>query len=447
MRRTKKGMKGERKVANITRRHFIKLAAGAVVGAHAFLGGIPPAIAQKKVKLTYWSREYNEKDAKKYAAEFMALHPEYEITVEGLPFTGLYEKLNTALTGGKSADIISCALYWIAAFAELGFLHPIDKVWERDISKKDRDDYFPAGISYCTYRDRLYGTPWRVDGNILIYSADAYREAGLDPAKGPDTWSDLLDHAKKLTVIDQGSGKTKQYGLCMAGKPASDFLGWFLTPLVWSFGGDFTDEKVTRSRMDEKPVIEAYKYAADLNLKFKVAAPGAFTYTTWDTSPILAKRAAAIIFSHQANIGSIWKVSPGMKLGTAPYPKGPAGRYSRAGGWSHAIPVTANLEEAWPFLLYLQDPIRQTVLTVGAPGRRAGLAHEKYDVYRKDPLLKHAPMTGADTATVRGLEKSPLGPKIYEELGSIFSEVWEGKITDENGALKSHQRLNALLKR
>jgi multiple sugar transport system substrate-binding protein len=436
-------------IRKVTRRDFIRTAAGLTAGiasgVYKFSDGIPPAFAQKKTRLTYWARDYSEQDAKKLVTEFMRLHPEYDITVEAIPMNGLYEKINTALIGGKAADIISCSLNWVAAFAELGFLHPMDKVWEKDVSKGDREDYFPSGISYCTYKGKLYGAPWRVDGNILVYSVDALKEAGLNPAKAPDTWDDVLQYAKKLTIASPG-GATKQYGLTMQGKPVTQIFAWFLTPLVWSFGGDFTDEKCTKSRMNEKPVIEAYKYAAELNTKYKVATPAVFSYTYADISPVLAKRNAAIMFGHQANIGIIWKVTPGMKLATAPYPKGPAGRYSRASGWCHIIPVSAKLEDAWPFLLYLQDPMRQAVLTVGTPGRKAGLAHEKYDVYKKDPLLKEAVMSGADTAIVGPLEKSPLGPKIYDELGRIFSEAWEGKITPEDAALKSHGRVNAILK-
>ena len=63
----------------------------------------------------------------------MNLHPEYEITIDGLPYAGLYEKLNTSLMAGKAAEIVTCNMKWIPAFAELGFLHPINNVWEKDV--------------------------------------------------------------------------------------------------------------------------------------------------------------------------------------------------------------------------------------------------------------------------------------------------------------------------
>jgi multiple sugar transport system substrate-binding protein len=444
----KNGSGGKNETKGMTRRDFIKgtaAAAGMAAGGSLFLGGVPPAIGQRKVKLTYWSRDYNEGDAKKYAAEFMKLHPEYDISVEGLPYSGMYEKMNTALMAGKSADLLSVSLPWMASFADLGFLHPLDKPWEKDISKADRDDYFPAGIAYCTFKGKLYGAPWRVDGSLLLWSVDAFKEVGLDPAKGPDTWEDVLAYAKKLTITEPG-GKVRQHGICMGAKPPRLILDWFMAPLVWDLGGNFTDEKVTRSLMNEKPVIEAFKYTADLNTKYKVASPAAFNYVWSDISPVLAKRATAILFGHQANFNIIWKITPGMKLASGPFPKGPAGRFTQANGWCHAIASTAKVEDVWPFLLYLQDPMRQAVLTVGAPGRKAGVKHEKYDVFRKDPLIQYASMSGAEIGIVRGCEVHPLGQKIYDEIGRTVSEAWEGKITPEDAAAKAHARVNTIIK-
>ncbi|HYB21538.1 MAG TPA: sugar ABC transporter substrate-binding protein [Thermodesulfobacteriota bacterium] len=447
---TLENRKGRRETCfqKINRRQFLKSAVGVTgclaVGESIFSGGVAPAFAKGKVNMTYWSRDYNQNDAKKYADEFVKLHPEYSIKVEGLPYAGMYEKLSTALMGGKAADLISCSLAWVAQFSEMGVLYSLDKQWERDIPKADRDDYFPGGISYCTYKGRLYGTPWRVDGNMLIWSVDAFKEAGIDPSKGPDTWEEVAEYGKKLTIRE--GENIKQYGLCMYGKPAFGFLNWYMAPLVWAYGGDFVDDKVTRSRCNEKPVIDAFKYSADLNNRLKIANPPAFSYGWSDISPILAKRATAILFGHQANFNIIWKVTPDMKLGAGPFPRGPAGRFSKADGWCHVIPKTANLEDIWPFCVYLQDPMRQAVLTVGAPGRKAGLAHPKYEIFKKDPLIRYAGGSGADTAVVRGLETHPLGPRIGEEIGRCAAEAWEGKLSPQEAALKGHEKVTTILK-
>ena len=92
----KNGSGGKNETKGMTRRDFIKgtaAAAGVAAGGALFLGGVPPAIGQRKVKLTYWSRDYNEGDAKKYAAEFMKLHAEYDIssrTSRSSPTTGTF---------------------------------------------------------------------------------------------------------------------------------------------------------------------------------------------------------------------------------------------------------------------------------------------------------------------------------------------------------------------
>lgn len=424
------------------RRSFAHRLGGAAVGA-GLLTTAPFVRSQSKIKLHYWSRDYNKTAAETYAKEFMQANPAYEITVEGLPFTGMWEKVNTALLGGKAADLISSVLTWIPALAESDLIHPIDNLWAKDISAADRADYFPSGIDLVTYKNRLYGTPWRVDGNIMIWSVDAFQEAGLDPMKAPATWAELASHAGKLTANRSG---VQQHGIAFAGKPLDLLVGWYFTPLLWSMGGDITDEKVERSRLDDKSSLEAFAYMTDLHRKLKVASPEVFNLAWSDLSPILAKRSTAMILGHQANIDSILKVTPGMKLASGPFPAGPSGRFSQGSGWCHVIPKTAKLDQVWPFLVYLQDPVRQAVLTVGAPGRKAGLAHPKYDALRNDPGLKYAVTSGSDTARSHPLAKSPKNNEVAREVGAALSEAWQGKISSNEAALLAHRKVGDILK-
>lgn len=427
---------------NDGRRQFAKKLAGAAAGvglaAHA-----PFVQSQSKIRLTYWSRDYNKQSAEGYAQEFMKANPRYEISVEGLPFTGMWEKVNTALLGGKAADIFSAVLTWVPALAELDVIHPIDNLWARDVSAADKADYFPSGIDLVTYKSRLYGMPWRVDGNILLWSMDAFKEAGLDPSKGPSTWSELMTYAGKLTA---NRGGVQQYGISWAGKPLDLLAGWYYFPLIWSFGGDITDDKVQHSLMDSKASIEAYTFLTDLHRKHKSATPEVFNLAWSDLSPLLAKRATAMALGHQANIETVMKVTPGMKLAAGPYPAGPAGRFSNGSGWCHLVAKTAKLEDAWPFLLYLQDPMRQAVLTVGAPGRKAGLSHTKYDWLRNDPALRYAVTSGSDTARSHPLAKSPKGTLVAREVGNALSEAWQGKVTPAEAAQLAHRKISDLLK-
>jgi ABC-type glycerol-3-phosphate transport system substrate-binding protein len=423
----------------LTRRQITKLAGAASLSIFA-----PAVHAQGRIRLTYWSRDYNKKDSEAYAAEFMAANPQYSIAVEGLSFTGMWEKVNTALIGGRSADIISAVLTWIPPLAEADLIHPLDTQWMRDVSPADREDYFPSGIELVTYKNRLYGTPWRVDGNLMIWSTDAFREAGLDPNKAPDTWQDLAEYARKLTV--RSGNNISRHGLTFSAKPYDILVGWYFLPMLWSFGGELSDDAGSVSRLDERGALDAITYMIDLNRRDQSTTPAIFNYAWSDLSPLVAQKASAMLLGHQANIDIIEKIAPGTSIGVGPLPRGPAGRFTNGSGWCHVVAKTANLEQAWPFLNYLQDPMRQAILTVGAPGRKAGLTNAKYDKLRSNPLTAYGVVSGTDVARSYPLAKSPKLAAVIREMGVPLSNAWEGRINPREAQALMHQKVTEVLK-
>jgi multiple sugar transport system substrate-binding protein len=403
----------------------------------------PAVFAQAKFKLDYWVDAPSKGPAEKIAAQFMKDNPRYEISIQGIPFAVMWEKVQAGLIGGKSAELISVVLTWIPALAEAGHMHPISRQWATDLSAAEREDYVPLGIKLATFRDNLYGLPYRVDGNIMLWSADAFREAGMDPTKGPETLDDLVSYSARLTRQGQAD---RQFGLAFAAKPLDLLCGWFFYPVLWDMGGDVTDEKVGTSRLDEKAARDAIAYVIDLNRTHRCVAPDAFNYAWSDLSPIIAKRNAAIVMGHQANIEAILKVTPGFNLAAGPYPGGAAGRFTNGSGWCNMIPKTADLDMVWPFLKYLQQPMHQAEITIGAPGARSGLAHPKFDWLRNNPLLKYAVTSGTDTARVHPLSTSPKRLQINRVIGNVLSDAWLGKMTTAQAADDIHKAVNEVLK-
>ena len=37
------------------------------------------------------------------------------------------------------------------------------------------------------------------DVSVMFYNKEHFKAAGLDPSKGPETWTELVDYAQKLT--------------------------------------------------------------------------------------------------------------------------------------------------------------------------------------------------------------------------------------------------------
>lgn len=75
------------------------------------------------------------------------------------------------------------------------------------------DDILPQLLNSYTYAGTLYSLPFHASTMMMYYNKDAFREAGLDPEKAPETIADVADAAGKLLKKD-GTG-VKQYAITM----------------------------------------------------------------------------------------------------------------------------------------------------------------------------------------------------------------------------------------
>lgn len=74
----------------------------------------------------------------------------------------------------------------------------------------DTDDLLKGIAAYYTIDGKLLSLPFNASAPMLYYNKNAFREAGLDPAKPPRTLQELRAAAEKL-VVKQGD-RTTRYG-------------------------------------------------------------------------------------------------------------------------------------------------------------------------------------------------------------------------------------------
>lgn len=73
-----------------------------------------------------------------------------------------------------------------------------------------KEDLVANAVRTFTYNDELKVMPFNVSSILLYYNVDAFKEAGLDPEKAPETIDELADYAKKLKKKD---GDIERHGL------------------------------------------------------------------------------------------------------------------------------------------------------------------------------------------------------------------------------------------
>src|SRR5438105_7214184 len=203
----------------MARKHVLAaLGAALVVGATAFASSAaskPAGDDPNNASLTYWY--WGEDDApgatnwlKKQVARYEQAHPKVKITIVVQSTDTLTSAFTTAAQTKNGPDI---ATQW----ATLPTLTPAWSGASVPIS-----DYVPAsetknwiGTPENLSVGKLWAMPQYLLGIPFVWNKTLFRKAGLDPNKGPKTWTEFLAAAKKLKaagITPFGMGNKDGYG-------------------------------------------------------------------------------------------------------------------------------------------------------------------------------------------------------------------------------------------
>jgi sn-glycerol 3-phosphate transport system substrate-binding protein len=228
------------------------------------------------------------------------------------------------------------------------------------------DDIEPGIRNYYTAGGKLVSMPFNSSMPLLYLNADAFKAAGLDPAKPPQTLAELGEAAKKLTVKD-ASGQTTQYGFGAA------IYGWFIEQLLAESGtlycdqGNGRDAKATKVVYDSAKGAEAVQWWADLVKGGYAVNTGR---TTADAQSAFKAGRAAMNLESTGVLGGYTQAAK-FTVATAPFPKidasdpgGPAigGASLWIDGAGHSA---AEQRASWEFVKFLSDPAQQATWHTG----------------------------------------------------------------------------------
>ncbi len=156
-----------------------------------------------------WGESYAVKtwDALKALPELKDVLGNNKLEVKG----SAGDAITTAVAGGTPPDGASNVQY--LDYMARGVLVPItDWVAASKIVKKE--SYLEGTWNDASYKGTMYGVPAN-EGFLrygLFYNSQMVKDAGLDPAKPPETWSETYEWHKALTKFDS-AGNLKQFGL------------------------------------------------------------------------------------------------------------------------------------------------------------------------------------------------------------------------------------------
>ena len=133
------------------------------------LGMVPFASGSNQIEvktISFWHTMNSNKNFhfKVIISEFESLNPNIRIDLQQVPFSDAQNKYKIAAGAGDAPDVFRSEIAWIADFAELGFLVPL----ENSIDKKELNDFLDAALTYGRYKGHLWALPQVTDCLALL---------------------------------------------------------------------------------------------------------------------------------------------------------------------------------------------------------------------------------------------------------------------------------------
>ncbi len=161
----------------------------------AALGG--PSSAAPQVTLEFWTislQPFFTTYVNGLLADYEKANPSIKIRWVDIQFQAVEQKLLAAIAGGVPPDIVNLNVEFTTRIAEKGALADLDAL----VPPTEREKFFAGFWASARFRGHSYGIPWYVAPAVIIYNADLFKKAGLNPLKPPASEEDMISAARQL---------------------------------------------------------------------------------------------------------------------------------------------------------------------------------------------------------------------------------------------------------
>jgi len=179
------------------------------------------------------------------------------------PWAQYRETMVTKFVGGAPLDMMWVSDAWLPEWAEAGWIAPVDGF--ENLMK-----YNAEAETFCTdsmtYDGRQYGLTYYTDFMAFLYDEKKLKEAGFDAP--PATWDEVVQQS--LVMKEKGISEFPMM-LAMA---QESWVIEFMSALVFSHGGHFTDESGKSSMTSETDgIVEGMQWVVDAVNTHKIVSP------------------------------------------------------------------------------------------------------------------------------------------------------------------------------
>ncbi|MDY7577810.1 sn-glycerol-3-phosphate ABC transporter substrate-binding protein UgpB [Herbaspirillum sp. RTI4] len=384
--------------------------------------------------------------------DFNASQKDYKIVPS---FKGSYDETMPAAiaayrSGNAPAILQVFEVGTATMMASKGAIVPVGEVMKQAGLPFDAKAYVPAVAGYYTAPNgQMLSYPFNSSTTVMFYNRDAFRRAGLDVNKPPQTWPELALVTAKLKAAGEKCPYTSSW---QSWVQLESFSTWHNVEFATKnngFGG-------TSARL----AFDTPLHVRHIENLANMAKQGLFVYKGRGNVPDASfiSGECAILTGSSSTFGAI-KKSAKFDAGIANLPYYPdvpnAPQNTLLGGaslWVMAGKSPAEYKGVAAFFNYLSRPEVQA-----ASHQRTGylpITMAAYELTEKSGFYKKNP--GADVAVTQMIRKTTdksrgvrLGnfPQIRTIIDEEFEQIWSGKKTAKEGIAAAIKRGNEQLAR
>jgi arabinogalactan oligomer / maltooligosaccharide transport system substrate-binding protein len=393
-------------------------------------GPLDPATVSGTV--TYWDTSDASVEGpvfKELISEFQAQHPKIKVNYVNVPFGEAQNKFKTAAQSGSGApDVLRTEVGWMAEFASLGYLAPLDGTYALD----KPDDFLASPAGSAKFNGKNYGVPQVTDSLGLLYNKKLLKQAGHDAP--PKTVAEL----KQFALDVKKTGKT---GLTL------NVDAYFLLPFIYGEGGDLVDAANKKITVNSPQSVAGLKVVTDL-ISSGAAPKPAVTDSYVAAMTALKEGRTAMIYNGpwamtDALSGKVFEKDK-ENLGVAPVPAGSAKAAAPTGGHDYTVYAgSKNLDASQVFVRFMASAQSQAKIAgkLGLLPTRTS-AYTMPEVQGSELVKLWKPIV--DTAVPRAW--IPEGGQLFEPLVQAYGDMVTGKQDAQGAADKVATDYKSILK-
>ncbi len=405
-----------------------------------------------KIVLSNWHlvEPHWEKSLKEAVAQFMTENPGIEVVLDYVSYAEKETKYMTAIEAGVGPDIMHLGPAEISfgLFAPRGYFYDLTKLIAGE-GPGFIEAWYPGIVNALSHQGKVYGLGANYQGMVLMWNKRLFAEAGLDPARPPQTWDEFLAYAKALTRDRDGDGRIDIWGFGTVGRVDPGFQLRF-TPVLFSHGGDYLTSGYKCALINSAAAKEAFKFFVELSTVHGVIPPGVTGMSPGRVREQFAAETVAMILTSAWGPPIVKSIRPELDwdniLGMAPVPvkagTDPAIRTTAFLSYYAMNRNTKHPAEAWRLLKFLTSKAMQEKWF-----RDANVLSARRDVSEEyEPLLAspYARAVGASLAQAAMVPLIPEWPQVIEAINVAVQKGFVGEALDRAWA-EAYRLINDVL--